>query len=186
MADAVYQALDRMLPALEDLQVRGLFTAVSFILGMCWWWRSLKNPRRYFSSFSHQSLAFQPIRHRHKREEACVMNCGYLPRHLFRRATFTIICHLRPPPLHSAPLPPMPPQASSLPPITNLHTLSIPSISPLSLHLYRRKSVPSLPNGVTLSSCCVAARPAKTTFCATSPTSSISKNSGACARLRPA
>eukprot|EP00624_Nannochloropsis_granulata_P005406 evm.model.NODE_3836_length_13751_cov_70.976944.1 len=27
MADAVYQALDRMLPALEDLQVRGLFTA---------------------------------------------------------------------------------------------------------------------------------------------------------------
>lgn len=31
MADAVYQALDRMLPALEDLQVRGLFTAVRFI-----------------------------------------------------------------------------------------------------------------------------------------------------------
>lgn len=28
MADAVYQALDRMLPALEDLQIRGLFTAV--------------------------------------------------------------------------------------------------------------------------------------------------------------
>jgi hypothetical protein len=29
MADAVYQALDRMVPALEDLQIRGIFNKVS-------------------------------------------------------------------------------------------------------------------------------------------------------------
>jgi hypothetical protein len=35
MADAVYQALDRMLPALEDLQVRGIFTGVSVFVCVC-------------------------------------------------------------------------------------------------------------------------------------------------------
>jgi hypothetical protein len=29
MADAVYQVLERMLPALEDLQEKGIFTEVS-------------------------------------------------------------------------------------------------------------------------------------------------------------
>ena len=49
MADAVYQALDRMLPALEDLQVRGLFTAVRFfcalVVGNAWWMRLTSPPR---------------------------------------------------------------------------------------------------------------------------------------------
>lgn len=36
MADAVYQALDRMVPALEDLVVRGIFTQVRCLDGMGW------------------------------------------------------------------------------------------------------------------------------------------------------
>lgn len=148
--------------------------------------RSLRNPRRYFASFSYQSLACQPLSPRHKRKEATILNGGYLPLYLLRRATFTTIFYLRPPPLHSAPLPPTPPHASQQLPLTNLYIPSNPTTFLLYFQLYRRKSVPLLPNGGTLSSCCVAARPAKATFCVTSPTSSISKNSGACARIRPA
>lgn len=35
MADAVYQALDRMVPALEDLQIRGIFNKVSSGVKLC-------------------------------------------------------------------------------------------------------------------------------------------------------